>query len=104
MKVEVSGSAVVVTGEEVVEVVLVVEVVDVVLVGLWSSVVSPPGHPAALKVRAPANAIRHDAPMILASRPGRGMVLVTVMPTPMEGLVALPIPGRQATPAVPRYG
>jgi len=74
---EVSGSDVVVSGG----VVVVVELVDVVLVGV-SSVTSPPGQPAALSVKTPATASRDDTPQILGSRPGPGIVLVTVMPTP----------------------
>ena len=71
------GSEVVVSGG----VVVVVEFVDVAVVEV-SSVTSPPGQPAALSVRAPATAIRDGAPQILESRPGPGIVLVTVMPTP----------------------
>ncbi|MGA8047577.1 MAG: hypothetical protein WCA30_15055 [Dermatophilaceae bacterium] len=100
MNEEVWGSEVVVSGGVVV---LVVELVDVVLVGL-SSVASPPGQPAALSVRTPATAIRDDTPQILESRPWPEMLLVTVMPTPLEGLVALPSQSFRLHLRCPRMG
>lgn len=69
----------VVTGGDVVDAVEV-GLVDVVVVGVSSSFASPPGQPAAVRTRVPATTIRHEALTTFASRPGPGMVLVTVMP------------------------